>query len=98
MKRKAQIDVSYIAKLANLSLTDKQKGIFTVQLESVLDYMSRIQALKTEGVTETSQVTGLQSITREDLVNKEQMLSQKEALRNARRTYNGFFVIPAIFK
>ena len=61
-------DVRHIAQLANLSLTDEQIKVFTSQLTQVLDYINKIQQLDTQGVIETSQVTGLENIFREDVI------------------------------
>ena len=96
--KKGLIDVSYIANLANLKLSEKQKAAFTSQLTSVLAYISKIQSLDTKNVTETSQVTGMQNIFREDEVDANRMLTQEEALKNAKRTHKGYFVVPPIFE
>lgn len=91
-------EVKHIAKLAKLTLSDDQIAQFTSQLASVLDYVSRIQSLSTKGVTETSQVTGLENVTREDVIDKNQMITQEEALSNAKKSYKGYFVVDAIFE
>ena len=90
-------EVKHIAKLAKLKLSDSQIAQFTPQLTSVLDYVSKIQSLDTKGVTETSQVTGLENVFREDKVDKNRMLTQKVALSNAPSTYKGYIKIKAIF-
>jgi Asp-tRNA(Asn)/Glu-tRNA(Gln) amidotransferase C subunit len=60
--------------------------------------MSKIKSLRTESISETSQMTGLENVFREDVVEEERMFSQKEALSNAKRTYKGFFVINTFLK
>ena len=90
--------VEKIAKLAHLTLTPSQQQQFTQQLSPVIDYVSKIQALDTTNVPETSQVTGLENVLREDEVDAGRMLTQEEALSNAKRTHNGFFVVKAIFE
>lgn len=87
-----------IAALANLQLSNEQITKFSAQLSSVLDYISSIQSLDTTGVAETSQVTGLTNVFREDVVDETRMLTQEQALSNAKRTHNGFFFVDAIFK
>lgn len=91
-------EIKHIAKLAKLKLSDSQIAQLTPQLTAVLDYVSKIQSLDTKGVTETSQVTGLENVFREDVVDKNQMLSQEEALSNAQRSHKGYFVVDAIFE
>lgn len=90
-------EVRHIANLARLPLTEEEVKKFRDQLTSVLQHMAKIQSLDTSKVTETSQVTGLENIVREDVVDKERVLSQKDALANAKNTYKGYFVVPAIF-
>jgi len=89
--------VLHLAKLAQLFLTDAQVEKFSNQLSSVLDYMSKIQKLPTEGVKETTQVTGITNVMREDEVDELRMFTQEEALLNAKETRNGYFVVDAVF-
>ncbi|MFH0750020.1 MAG: Asp-tRNA(Asn)/Glu-tRNA(Gln) amidotransferase subunit GatC [Candidatus Gottesmanbacteria bacterium] len=95
---KTIIDVAHIAALANLQITDAQKEKFSSQLSSVLGYMAKIQSLNTDGVAETAQVTGLTNVFREDIIDDKRTFTQEEALQNAKRTYNGYFVVPAVFE
>ena len=90
--------IEHIAALAKLTLTPAQANKIGPQLSTVLEFMSKIQALKTDGIPETAQVTGLENVFREDIVREERMFSQKQALQNARRTHDGFFVVGAVLK
>ena len=96
-QNKTTIDVAHIATLANLPLTEDQKNKFTTQLTSVLEYMAKIQSIDTKGVIETSQVTGLTNIFRDDEIDVSRTFSQETALKNAKRSYRGFFVVSAVF-
>jgi len=90
--------VDKVAKLANLPLSEARKKEFAQQLNSVLDYVSKIQSLQTKDVIETSQVTGLENVLRDDVIDDQRMLTQEESLSNAQKTHKGFFVVPAIFE
>ncbi len=90
-----KIDVSHIAKLANLSLSTKEKAKLEEQLEETIEYVEELNNVRTEKTEPTSQVTGLENITRKDVVKPS--LSQQEALSNAKSTHNGFFMVDAIF-
>lgn len=92
-----QDDVKHTARLANLQLTNEQTQKLLTSLQSIISYMSKIQNIDTKGVTETSQVTGLENVFREDIVDEKRLLTQKEALSNAKQSHKGFFVVPAIF-
>ena len=91
-------EVKHLAKLANLILTPEQLEKMPKELSSVISYMSKIKSLDTSKVTETSQVTGLENVWREDEVEKERMFTQEEALSNAPNTYKGYFKVKAIFE
>lgn len=97
-KKLTASDIKHIAKLANLTLTDAQIEKLATQLTSVIDFMSKIQSLDTKNIVETSQVTGLENVFREDIVDEKRMLTQKEALSNAKSVHHGYFVVKAVFE
>lgn len=66
------------------------------QLETTVEHVERLNELDTSTVDETSDITGLRNIMREDVV--EPSLTQEEALANAKKTHNGFFVVPVIIE
>ncbi|KKU09883.1 MAG: Aspartyl/glutamyl-tRNA(Asn/Gln) amidotransferase subunit C [Parcubacteria group bacterium GW2011_GWA2_46_7] len=90
--------VEHVARLARLNLTPEQVAKIQPQLFTVLEYMSKIQKLETDGIPETAQVTGLENVLREDMVEEKRMLSQGQALCNARKVHDGFFVVDAVLK
>lgn len=93
-----QHDSRHIAELANLPLTDKQQEELTEQVKVTVAYVSQLQSLTTDDVEETSQVTGMENVFREDEIDAKRMFTQEEALANARRTHEGFFVVDAVFE
>lgn len=89
-------DIAHIAKLANVPVTSEQVEELTKQVGVTVEYVSQLSKVDTVGVTETSQVTGLENVLREDEIDTTRMFTQEEALANAKRTYNGFFVVDAV--
>lgn len=89
-----KLDINHIAKLANLSLSDSEKNKLEKQLEETAQYVGELEEVDTKSVEPTSQVTGLENVAREDKVKPS--LSQKDALRNAKSTYKGFFKVKGI--
>lgn len=89
-----KLDISHIAKLANLTLSDEEKKKFTNQLEETIKYIQNLDEVNTEGIEPTSQVTGLENVTREDEVRPS--LTQEQALSNSKSTHNGFFKVKGI--
>lgn len=90
-----KINISHIAKLANLSLLPNEKIKLEHQLEETIDYVKELNQIDTKNIEPTSQVTGLENITRQDTAKPS--LSQDQALSNAKSKHNGFFKVPAIF-
>lgn len=64
----SQDQVRHIAALARLRLTDAEVDKFTTQLTAIFEYVELLNEVDTEGVEPTSQVTGLENITREDVI------------------------------
>ena len=91
-----KIDVGHIAKLANLSLSKGEQDKFGKQLSEILSYVEKLKEVDTKNIETTSQVTGLENVTREDIATPS--LSQEEALSNSKSTHNGMFKVKAIFK
>lgn len=71
-------EVEQIATLARLELTEKEKKLYAEQLSVVLDYISMLNEVNTDGVPETCQVTGLEDVVREDVpINCDEETKQK---------------------
>ena len=90
-------ELKHLVKLANLNLAEEQLGKLAPSFSAFLDYVSKIKSLDTQNFEETSQVTGLENVWREDAVDEKRMLTQDEALSNAKNKHNGYFLVPAIF-
>ena len=90
-----KINVSHVAKLANLVVEKDEIEKFEHQLSNVLEYIKKLEEVDVSGVEPTSQVTGLENVYREDKVTPS--LSQAEALSNASDIQNGMFKVKGIF-
>jgi aspartyl-tRNA(Asn)/glutamyl-tRNA(Gln) amidotransferase subunit C len=91
-----KIDVLHIAKLANLPLKKEEIEKYEKQLSSILEYIEKLQKVNTNNVKETSQVTNLENVTRDDTTTPS--LSQDEALSNTNSKLNGLFKVKAILE
>lgn len=60
--------INSIATLARLELSEKENDMYAEQLSVVLEYIDMLSDVDIEGVEETSQVTGLTDVVREDNV------------------------------
>jgi aspartyl-tRNA(Asn)/glutamyl-tRNA(Gln) amidotransferase subunit C len=90
--------IEHIATLANIPVTKNEAGKLASGFEETLETISDLQTIDVAGVEPTHQVTGLENILREDSVDSSRTFTQKEALANAKKTYQGFFVVPRLIK
>ncbi len=90
-------EVEHIAELARLELTGKEKEMFVEQLSSILDYVEKLQEVDTQGVEETSQVTGLVNATRKDQEEESPKELINDILDNAPDKEEGLFKVKSVF-
>lgn len=86
-----------MVKLSDLSVDANEQTYFTKQFNETLNIIGKLNKLDTKKVPPTNHVTGLSNIFRKDVVERKRMLSQKEALSNAKSSHKGYFVVKAIF-
>lgn len=89
-------EVRKLAELSRLKLTTEEETRFAATISAVLDYMKILNEVDTTGIDPTAQVTGLQNVTRADVVKSSTLGS---ALVNTMpRVQNGELVVPAVLE
>lgn len=88
--------VEHTARLAHIPISTAEKKQLATAFSTTLDVISDLAEVRVEGVESTHHVTGLKNVTREDVVDEKRMFSQAQALANAAKSYEGFFVVPRI--
>jgi len=81
-------DILKLARLARVSLTDDEASEFTGELASILQYVEMLNAVDTDGLLPTSQVTGLTNVTRPDVV-RDYGYQEADLLKNVPALENG---------
>ena len=61
-------DVRHLAQLSSLQLSDDEVADLQVDLKNILNYIDQLAELDTTGVEPTYQVTGLENIWRDDVI------------------------------
>ena len=90
-------DVTYVAELANLELTDAERARLVSDLSAILDYVDRLNELDTSNVEPMAQFAASAGDNlREDLVGPS--LPREEAMRNAPETAGPFFTVPKVIE
>lgn len=90
----SRVDVVHISDLARLLLLEGEQEILRVQLNSILDYVEKLNEIDTDGIEPTSHVLPLSNVYRDD--SPRPTLSTSDALRNAPDSSDGFFRVPKI--
>lgn len=105
-------DVAYVAELANLDLTPEERTGMLRDLNSILDYVDRLNELDTSNVPAMAQVSDQYGVdqgkqgserfayaTREDQVEGlRKSLPHDEALANAPDADDEFFRVPKVIE
>jgi aspartyl-tRNA(Asn)/glutamyl-tRNA(Gln) amidotransferase subunit C len=97
-KKFSATDVSHIAKLANIPVTAAEEEKLAADFNTTIGVVDDLFNVDVNGVDPTSQVTGLENILREDEIDVERQFTQEQALLNAKRTHNGFFVVDQVIE
>lgn len=89
-------EVEYVARLARLALSEKEKDKLTNQLDSILSYMGTLNKLDTSKVEPTSHVLPLNNVWREDVVKSS--CPREEILANAPEQAEGFYKVKKVIE
>jgi aspartyl-tRNA(Asn)/glutamyl-tRNA(Gln) amidotransferase subunit C len=94
-------DVSYVADLANLELTDQERQRMLKDLNSILGHIDLLNELDTTNVPPMAQVSGAapgdqSSHLREDVLIP--CLPHADAMKNAPETDGEFFKVPRVIE
>ncbi len=87
-------DVTKIAHLARLALTDEEMAHYQGQLSAVLDYAARLNELDLTGVPPATHAAGRRNVLREDVIAPS--LASDDALFNAAAAADGQFLIQSV--
>jgi aspartyl-tRNA(Asn)/glutamyl-tRNA(Gln) amidotransferase subunit C len=90
-------EVLNLAKLSGLELSEKELPEFKEYLETVLEYVDKLQALDLSDYEPTYQVTGLTNVFREDEV-EEPKISRDELVKNIKTFKDGYIEVPRIIE
>ena len=91
-------DVAHIAKLANIPVSNDEIKKFADGFTTTIGVVNQLFSVDVQGVLPIGNVTGLENIFRNDEIDEKRMLTQPQALSNAKRTYKGFFVVRQVIE
>ncbi len=88
------IDIRYVAKLAQIALTDEEIERFGKQLGELLGHVHALTELEIESVPATAQVVESRNVMREDRLGPS--LDRERVLAQAPQRQGPFFRVPRI--
>ena len=89
-------EVAKVAMLARLRLAPGELATFTGQLNAIVDYVTQLQALDTEGVEPLAHGVEVRNVFREDV--RGPSLDREAALANAPKRNPESFLVPAVLE
>jgi len=91
-------DVEHVARLARLALSEEEKDRFTAQLESILEYIEKLNQLDTKNVPPTTHVLSLSNVWREDKAEPTRLGFSEDILKNAPESEGPYFKVKKIIE
>ena len=88
-------DVQRLAQLSSLQLDEQEAEALRVDLGNILGYIDQLSELNTDGVEPTYQVTDLQNVWRDDVVD-DYGVSREELLALSPSAENNQIKVPKI--
>jgi aspartyl-tRNA(Asn)/glutamyl-tRNA(Gln) amidotransferase subunit C len=92
--RITRAEVTHVARLARLALTDDEAESLTRELGVILEHAARVSALDTDGVAPTAHPLPLVNVLRAD--EPKPCLDRDEVLSQAPAVEDGRFLVPRI--
>ena len=89
-----KIDVTYVANLARVHLTDEETKTFQGQMEQIVEYVKKIGELDLTGIEPTSHTHPVFNVYRAD--DEKPGLDRDSVLKNSPASNEGQFIVPKI--
>jgi len=91
-----RVEVEHVARLARLELSEHELDTFTVQMDSILAYVEKLDALDTDGIIPTSHAVPMENAFRPD--KPAGSIGVEAALANAPNHAESFFRVPKVIE
>ena len=94
-------EISHLAELSRIKITEKEKGNLKKDLSSILDYINQLNEVGTNDVEPLYQTTSLVNVAREDADRGEFKMNEQlneKLIGQAPHKENRFIKVKSIFK
>ena len=90
------MDIDHAAVLARLHITQSEKELFAGQVQSIINYIEKLNELDTTSVEPTAHILPINNVFREDSLRDS--LPRNKALQNAPQKDEDFYRVPRIIE
>jgi aspartyl-tRNA(Asn)/glutamyl-tRNA(Gln) amidotransferase subunit C len=94
MAKTSDLDITYVARLTRLNLTDEETELFQKQLGDVLKYAEKLREVDVSNVEAAAHALPNFNVFREDA--PRDWFTAQQALSNAPRQAKGLFIVPKV--
>jgi len=92
----SEAEVRHVAALARLELSDDEVHSLAKDMNQILGYVAKLNELDTDGVEPTTHVVDMSTPYRDDEVSRTP--APQDAMANAPKAENNYFVVPSIIE
>ncbi|OGF21074.1 hypothetical protein A2316_02970 [Candidatus Falkowbacteria bacterium RIFOXYB2_FULL_38_15] len=91
-------EISHIANLARLELSEKEAGKFSEQISSILGYVKKLQEVDLSKVEPTFSVAEISNVLRDDKVEACDKKTMEDLIKITPENENGLVKVRAVFE
>jgi aspartyl-tRNA(Asn)/glutamyl-tRNA(Gln) amidotransferase subunit C len=94
MSKIGTTEIERIAKLARIGLSPEETAKMSVEIGNILEFVEQLQSVDVSDTAPTDQVTGLQDVWREDVV--QPSMPREQILANVPEQKDGYIVVKRV--
>jgi len=94
--KEEKIDVSYVAHLARINLSDEEQTLFQDQLEHILEHVAKLNELDVSDVEPMAHATPVENQFREDVI--AESIDHDAVMKNAPEEHQDLIFVPKIIE
>ena len=91
-------EIQHIANLARLHISDEEISVYKDQIESILDYVKKLQDVDTEGISELAHAVGLSNVLGKDKVIQSDKDTKDLIIENFPQKEGDLLSVQAVFE
>lgn len=89
-------EVTKLAKLAKLNLTDEEKSVMEREMQDIIAFANRLDQLDTAGVPVTAHIMPVGNMFRQDV--PKTLFKREQLLENTPQKQDGFIFVPQVIE